>query len=117
MLLWGKPVEFLTLNQQFELRRYTDAANQLSRDQAETLLKDAKRTLTLKKHCLKHFLETGKLDFEQDLHKQFALFTEYNDYKTFNRDILIEMLLSVMQQIMLVENALKKAFKGEVFKC
>ena len=99
------------------MRRYTDAAKRLSRDDAEQLLKDARKTLTLKTHCLKHFLETRNLDFEQDLHKQFQLFTEYNDYKTFNRELLIERLLGVVEQIMVVDNALKKAFKGESFKC
>jgi hypothetical protein len=106
-------MEFLTLNQQFEMRRYKDATESLSRDQAETLLKDAKRLLSSKKQCLKSFLETKTLNFEQDLHNQFKLFTEYNDYKTLTRDHLIEMLLSVMGQIMIVDNALKNAFKGD----
>lgn len=106
----------LSLTQKFELEKLKRDSIYLDKQQVIELLKSATQQFKIKQNTLVTFHKERKLNLELDSHEMFQLQVAYNDYKQFSLEDLKTMLLSVIFNTMLLNNALVKVFSG-VYDC
>lgn len=102
----------LTLEQQFEKRKLTDAVSQLNNKQLLEQLKRANNLLKQKAYVLDSFLQTQELSFvdTEDVSFKFKELLTHKEFETYNRKQLQEVLLNTLETIMHVDNQFRNYF-------
>lgn len=102
----------LTLEQQFEKRKLTDAVSQLNNKQLLEQLKRANNLLKQKAYVLDSFLQTQELLFvdTEDVSFKFKELLTHKEFETYNRKQLQEVLLNTLETIMHVDNQFRNYF-------
>ena len=100
---------FLTIEQQFEKRKYIDVVKTLNEEQLLEILKDANLLLQQKSFCFESFVENNKLDFidTEDTSFKFGQLLKHREFEKYNREELVEVLLGTIETIMFLDNQFK----------
>lgn len=102
----------LTLEQQFEKRKLTDAVSQLNNKQLIEQLKQANTLLKHKSYVVDKFLQTQELEFlnAEDPSFKFAKLVTEKEFEKYNRKQLQEVLINTVEAIMHLDNQFRNCF-------
>lgn len=111
----------LTLEQQFEYRRYVDASKSMRNEHLLDLLKSASNLLKNKTHILDNLLDKPGcgivfLDVE-DPSFQFSQLLIYAEFEKYERESLTNTLLQHIKMIMFTDNHIKKTMFEKLNVC
>ena len=106
----------LTLEQQFEKRKYVEFVKDLSDAQLLENLKQANSLLRQKTYCLDFFLQNNKLSFvqEDDLSFKFEQLLIYREFENYDRPKLTATLLDNLEALMHLDNHFRESLKNEL---